>query len=82
MRRIPLSLRGKVEYKNNELIKMDIIEPVEGPKPWASPVVVVPKANGEIRLCVDMRRATCDVQMRPSSWRGTRYQQLMKCCTT
>ena len=36
---------------------MDIIEPVEGPTPWVSPVVVVPKADGEIRLCVDMRRA-------------------------
>ena len=36
---------------------MDIIEPVEGPTPWVSPVVVVPKQNDEIRLCVDMRRA-------------------------
>ena len=36
---------------------MDIIEPVEGPTPWVSPIVVLPKQNDEIRLCVDMRRA-------------------------
>ena len=36
---------------------MDIIEPVEGPTPWVSPVVVLPKQNDEIHLCVDMRRA-------------------------
>ena len=36
---------------------MDIIEPVEGQTPWVSPVVVVPKQNDEICLCVDMRRA-------------------------
>ena len=46
-------LRRKIE----ELVAMDIIEPVEGPTPWVSPVVVVPKQNDEIRLCLDMRRA-------------------------
>ena len=56
-RRIPFSLRDKVKDKINELIGMDIIEPVEGPTPWVSPVVVVPKVNGDIRLCVDMRCA-------------------------
>ena len=40
-----------------ELVEMDIIEPVNGPTPWVNPVVVVPKANGDIRLCIDMRRA-------------------------
>lgn len=53
----PFSLRDKVKEKIEELIAMDIIEPVEGPTPWVSPVVVVPKQNDEIRLCVDMRRA-------------------------
>ena len=56
-RRVPYALRDKVKDKIEELVEMDIIESVEGPTPWVSPVVVVPKQNGEIRLCVDMRRA-------------------------
>ena len=57
VRRTPFNLRDKVKEKIEELVAMDIIEPVEGPTPWVSPVVVVPKQNDEIRLCVDMRRA-------------------------
>ena len=56
VRRTPFSLPEKVKEKIEELVAMDIIEPVEGPTPWVSPVVVVPKQNDEIRLCVDMRR--------------------------
>ena len=41
---------------------MDIIEPVEHSTPWVSPVVIVPKPNNEIRLCIDMRRANEAVQ--------------------
>lgn len=47
--------------KIKELIDKDIIEAVEGPTPWVSPVVVVPKPSGDIRLCVDMRRANASV---------------------
>ena len=56
-RPIPFGLRGKVEAKLDELVSADIIEPVEGPTPWVSPVVIVPKSGGDIRLCVDMRKA-------------------------
>ena len=47
-RRIPFHVREDV---------LDIIEKVEGPKPWISPIVIVPKKSGEVRICVDMREA-------------------------
>ena len=55
--RTPYHLRSKVDEKTDELIRQDIIEKVEGPTPWLNPVVVVPKSDGDIRLCLDMRRA-------------------------
>ena len=56
-RRIPCHIRKDVEKKLQRLEELDIIEQVEGPTPWVSPLVVVPKKSGEIRLCVDMREA-------------------------
>ena len=53
----PNGLMDKMEQKLEELVECDIIESVEGPTPWVSPVLVVPKPSGDIRLCVDMRKA-------------------------
>jgi len=39
-----------------------IIEKVEGPTPWVSPLVVIPKKNGDVRLCVDMRMPNQAIQ--------------------
>ena len=57
MRRVPLSLRDKLEKKVDELVDLDVIEKAGGATPWISPVVVVPKPNGGLRLCGDMRQA-------------------------
>lgn len=57
LRRIPFNLREAVEKKIKELMDIDIIERVEGPTPWVNPVVVLPKTDGDIRMCLDMRRA-------------------------
>ena len=57
IRRTPFSLRSKVEEKVQELINLAIIKPATGPTPWVNPVVVVSKSGGDIRLCIDMRRA-------------------------
>ena len=56
-RRIPVALQLGVEKKLEELLQQEIIEKVSGPTPWVSPIVCAPKKNGDIRLCVDMRRA-------------------------
>ena len=58
VRRIPFGLREQVDKKLDELLQADIIEEVpEGPSGWISPLVVVPKSDGDVRICVDMRRA-------------------------
>lgn len=58
VRRIPFGLREKVEKHLLDLQQKGIIEPVSGqPTTWVSPLVVVPKPGGDIRVCVDMRRA-------------------------
>ena len=57
IRRVPYHLRDKLSDKLDELVELDIIEKVSGPSSWVSPVVVVPKPSGDIRLCVDMRQA-------------------------
>lgn len=57
-RRIPAPLEKAVDAKIEELLSKDIIEKVDSSN-WISPLVVVPKPDkpGEIRVCVDMKRA-------------------------
>ena len=57
LRRIPFNLQGKVEQKLDELLEPDITELVDGATTWLSPVVIAPKPDGSICLCLDMRRA-------------------------
>lgn len=55
-RRIPVPLEDAVNEKIDELLALGIIEKVDGPSEWISPMVVVPKVD-DVRICVDMRRA-------------------------
>ena len=60
-RRVPFALREKVTTKVEDLMAKDIVERVNGPTSWVSPVVIAPKASGDIRLCVDMRKANAAI---------------------
>ena len=58
VRRVPFHIRKSVEQELERLEKMDIIEKVSGDAtPWVSPIVTVPKRQGGVRICVDMREA-------------------------
>lgn len=50
--RIPTPLKNKVKQELDKTVQDKIIAPVKGPIDWCAPVVVVPKKNGAIRLCV------------------------------
>ena len=40
-------------------MELDIIEEVQkGPSGWISPLVVVPKGDGDMKVCVYLRRAS------------------------
>ena len=63
VRRLPFGLRAKVDEKLDELLAKDIIEEVsDNPTEWVSPLVVVPKTDGDVRICVDMRRANSAIE--------------------
>ena len=53
-RPIPYSLREKVERELDRLQKDGVISRVDW-NDWATPIVVVPKPNGTIRLCGDFK---------------------------
>lgn len=53
-RPVPFALRGAVEAELENLVKNGVIYPVTKSE-WCSPIVVVPKSNGNIRICTDFK---------------------------
>ena len=54
-RKIAHALKGKVKAKLDKMVSEGIISKVEEPTEWVSGMVVVEKANGDLRLCIDPR---------------------------
>ena len=53
-RSIPIPIMPKVKQELKRMEEAGIIEKVTEPTDWCSPIVVVPKASGDIRICVDL----------------------------
>ncbi|XP_053739631.1 uncharacterized protein K02A2.6-like [Synchiropus splendidus] len=62
LRRLPLSVRNEVTEELKRLLHEGIIERVDASE-WVSPLVVVRKRGGKIRLCVDLREPNKSVIM-------------------
>ena len=54
-RRIPASLKMKLNEKLDKMVKMEIITPIEEPTHWVSSLVTVEIFNGQLRVCLDPR---------------------------
>ena len=52
-RKIPLSIKGKLEAELQRLTELEIVEPVSKTTKWVSSMVTAPKSNGDIRICID-----------------------------
>lgn len=51
---VPLRLQDKVEAELNRLVDDKVLEKVDFSN-WASPIVIAPKSNGDIRICIDAK---------------------------
>ena len=61
LRRYPHQLREKINDELDRLEKLDFIEKASGPSRWVSNMVVVPKKDGNIRLCLDARAVNTSI---------------------
>lgn len=64
-RRVAVPLEQAVRSHIKEMLDQDIIERVEGTSEWVSPMVVVPRSNGSVRVCIDMRQANMAIKRTP-----------------
>ena len=52
---VPLPLWPQVEVELNSMEELGVIKKVTDPTDWCAAIVVVPKPNGSVRICVDMK---------------------------
>ena len=62
-RRIPLALEGKVEDMIKEMLNKGIVK--ESLSPYDNPLVLVPKKDGSLRICLDFRKLN-EITLKPA----------------
>ena len=61
-RRVAIPLRLKVKAELQRMQKLGVISRVNEPTEWCSGMVVVPKKDGSVRICVDLTRLNENVR--------------------
>ena len=54
-RKVPVTLRPKIQQELNRMKKLDVIEKVEEPTDWVNSMVTIVKPNGNLRICIGPR---------------------------
>ena len=54
-RNVPIPLREKVREELHRMETLGVISKVDVPTDWCAGMVVVPKKNGSVRICVDLK---------------------------
>ena len=61
-RRVPISLMKAVNKELERMEELGVIAPVTEPTDWCAGMVVVPKKNNEVCICVDLTRLNQSVK--------------------
>ena len=56
LRRVPVPLLSKVKEELSRMEQMEIISKVDEKTEWCVGMIVVPKANGKVRICMDLTK--------------------------
>nr|XP_058955069.1 uncharacterized protein K02A2.6-like [Pocillopora verrucosa] len=55
-RKVPLPLYQKTKDELDRMLEIGVISPVDQPTDWCAPMVVTPKSNGKVRVCVNLSK--------------------------
>ena len=61
-RRVHVPLRERLEETLDDLVQQDILATVTEPTPWINSMVVVPKKDGKLRICLDPKDLNLAIQ--------------------
>lgn len=60
--RVAISLMGQIKEELNHMEKRGVISSVEEPTDWCVGMVMVPKSNRKVRICVDLTKLNENVR--------------------
>ena len=55
-RRVVLPLLDSLKEELNRMEELGVIRKIDKPTEWCHPIVVVPKANNKLRICIDLTK--------------------------
>ena len=61
-RRVPITLRPKIQEELARMESLDVIEKVTEPTSWVNSMVTIIKPNGSLRICIDPRNLNEAIQ--------------------